>query len=304
MPVPKSMPFAEFRAELDQLYRVTRAKKTAQKMRQVLTTFAALPGVATTADLDVGGVAAFLEALADRHPNTRFTLASYLRRACNYAVGRGYAAISPFAAWPEWTQAVEPTPPAAHPLASIRRVLDHLAARAGDFAGGRLHALAATLSMTGLRRDEALFLQPRDVDLPGRTIRVVLRRRLKRPTAARSVPVGDELAGVLEGWMPRAGASWVFPGVRGKGAWHGGAPGYRPTDRLAAAAEAAGVPGFTPASLRHSFATLCATVWNVPPAALQVIMGHTDLKTTMRYYVHIDQAHLADVARRFRLDAA
>lgn len=309
--------FAKFFDEILGLYEGGRAPATVVKMRQVLAEVRALPGVETTADLTPTTVARFVASCRRPRPRlpggrsagTILGLCSYLRRACSYAAGQGYLERSPFAAWADFVgqqdreDDAEDAQARSHSLDAIRRVLGHLGASAGTWEGGRLRALAAVLAFTGLRRNEALFLQVRDVDLELGVIRVSGRRRLKRRTAARKVPFGPELRAILADWLPRCGsATWVFPGKRGVNAWHGGAPGYRPADRLEAAGEAVGVPRFLPHSLRHSFATLCATLWNVPPAVLQNWMGHTDLKTTMRYYVHLDQATSTAHADRVRFD--
>src|SRR4051812_47290456 len=96
----KAQSFAHFREEVYSLYRATRAPKTAQKIRQVLDAFGQLPAVETTADLTPANVAALAESWSGKHPNTRATLLSSLRRACTYASRSGYLDTSPFAAWP------------------------------------------------------------------------------------------------------------------------------------------------------------------------------------------------------------
>jgi integrase len=298
-----AIPIGDFRAEVAALYAATRAPKTAQKMRQVLRIVATVPGVVSTSDLDARAVAAFLAALSERHANTRATLASYLRRACSYAVARQYLAASPFA-WGGFIRPVEARGPAVHTPAAIARVLEALARAASrdEPAARRLHVWASVLAHTGLRRDEALFLERDDVELAAGLIQV--RRRLKRPTARRAVPIGPELLPVLTTWLAAHAGRFVFPNRRGSAPWHGGSPGYRPTDRLRAAGELAGITGFTPASLRHSFATAAATRWGIAPALLQRLMGHTDIRTTMRYYVHVDHQRLIEASGLIRFGAA
>lgn len=39
--------------------------------------------------------------------------------------------------------------------------------------------------------------------------------------------------------------------------------------------------------LRHTFATRCVEA-KIAPSVLQKIMGHTDIATTMKYYVNVD----------------
>ncbi len=299
-----SRTFSAFAAEVLSLYQASRAAKTHGRMRQVLGLFAALPGVRTTADLTPGNVAELKRRLdaAGGHPNSVATKLSYLRGAASFAVAMGYVRRNPFGAWPGLVCFVPGTPPGVHPPEAIAKVLAHLERKAGTFAGGRLWAWAAVLAHTGLRRDEALFLPVADVDLDGRLIRV--RKRLKRRTALRTVPICGELHRVLSVWLPSVPGPHCFPGVRSGKPWSGGAPGYRPTDRLQAAAAEVGVEGFSPASLRHSFATHCATTWEVPPAVLQSIMGHTTINTTMRYYVHVGHRVLTDAAGKIRYPMA
>ena len=117
------------------------------------------------------------------------------------------------------------------------------------------------------------------------------------------MPITAGLAAVLATWLPRRPAGQVFPNGRGK-PWSGGAPGYRPIDQLRAAGARVGVAGFTPGSLRHSFGTAAATTWHVAPATLQCWMGHTTLRTTLKYYVHLEMAHLIEAARLISFPAA
>jgi integrase len=296
MSVPTPIAWPEFRDELLALYTASRAPKTAQRMRQVLALVEREIAPRTTADLTPGAVAAFSTALeaSGRAPNTRAALLSYLRRACSYAALRA-SSPSPFSLWPGLVKWVPPRSPRVHTAETIATVLDRLAARSIEsIVDGRLHAWASVLAHTGLRRDEGLFLRVEDVDLKTGTLHV--RRRLKRPTARRTVAIPPPLRPTLAAWLDRREGEWVFPNRNGK-PWHGGAVGYRPSDRLIQAGEAAGVKGFSPSSLRHSFASLCATSWGVAPATLQRMMGHTDIRTTMRYYVHLDMEVLIRAAR-------
>lgn len=290
------IPFAEFHSEVVTLYKATRAAKTAGKMRSVLDRFSRLEGVSSTAELTPLNVATYATVLIDlgRHPNTVAGSLSYLRTACGYAARRGWA-DNPFAVWEGFVRWVPCRGPAVHAPEKIGKVLSSLAARSIESeVDGRLHAWAAVLAHTGLRRDEALFLAVDDWDRGAKTLTV--RRRLKRPTAARCVPVPAALTKVLSSWLPRRSGPWLFPNTLGE-PWSGGACGYRPTDRLIAAGERAKVKGFSPSSLRHSFATACATRWGVLPATLQKLMGHTDIRTTMRYYVHLTMRDLHSAAK-------
>jgi integrase len=53
------------------------------------------------------------------------------------------------------------------------------------------------------------------------------------------------------------------------------------------------VPTITVHDLRRTFGTRCARAGMHPPH-LQRIMGHTDIRITMKYYVHLDEVDLRD----------
>lgn len=300
----QNLPWLAFSAELLALYRLTRADKTRRKMRQVLADVGHL-GVATTAALTPELVARYLDAVRARgcSPNTAAGLASYLRRACRYAVGRGYLAVSPFACWTFPARPGRAERPTYHPPADVARVLAYLAGRAGNFAGRRLSTLAAVLACTGMRRSEALYLRRADVAADGSTVAITPHRLrpLKRPSCARVLPCCPELAAALVAWLPAVEWSdWLLPGLRGRGPWANASAGYRPADQLRAAGAAVGVSNLSPASLRHSFGTTAALVWGMPPAALQALMGHTSVQTTLRYYAHPDPSNLRGAVAMIR----
>jgi integrase len=285
-------------SELQTLYRATRAPKTAGRMQSTLGLAADLGKIRTLSQLTPVAVGRFSEELANsgRAPNTVATILSYLRSACSFAHRQGRIEANPFDAFSGFVRYVPTHGPAIHSAGSIGQVLRNLEAAARkDDRAARLYAWAAVLSYTGVRRDEALFLHPSDLDMERRLIivRSSRERRLKRPTAQRVLPMPDELAAILAEWLPRRTCrGWVFPNRNGT-PWTHGTAGYRPIDQLRRAGIEAGVEEFTPRSLRASYATLCATAWGIPPAILQKLMGHTDLRTTMKFYVHLEIEHLA-----------
>jgi integrase len=103
---------------------------------------------------------------------------------------------------------------------------------------------------------------------------------------------------VLRGWVPRCGGQWLFPGARSAGPWTGGAPGYRPLDRIRQAARTAGVERVGFHSLRHSLATLLLTR-GVPSWAIQRILRHTSARTT-EHYLHPTDLDVAVYVRDFQ----
>jgi integrase/recombinase XerD len=141
---------------------------------------------------------------------------------------------------------------------------------------GRERILLQTAYALGLRLDELIHLQVRDID-GGRG---VVHVRRGKGAKARLVPISDRLLTELRAWwrMQRP-LLWLFPG---------GKPGEPITDggvqRLFRRVRtAAGIA--KPASmhtLRHSYATHMLEA-GVSVVVLQRLLGHSDLTTTARY---------------------
>jgi integrase len=287
----QAIPIAQFAGELLALYNTSKhAHKTRLKMRQALTALTELPGVETTADLRTKTMAEFVRRRGDSNPNTTNGLIDYLRAACSYAVEEGYLDRPP--AW----RRVRPRARATTlnrpcTFAEIARLVGYLRDHATTWEGRRLHALTCTVVCTGLRRDEALYARLSDVDLAAGTLAVREHvRRLKTLGSARAAPLPDALRDVLRDWIPHVEPGpWLFPGVRRRGPWTGGAPGHRAIDSLKRAATAVGIEGITWHGLRHTFGTQALLRFHVPLWAVQQIMGHAELRTTQRY-LHTDGA--------------
>jgi integrase len=243
-------------------------------------------GVESTADLTTELAARFVTQRSEVVcPNTVRGELSYLRAACNYAFEEGYLERVPR------FKRVRPrkSPPKStvvHSIGDIGRVLDRLQSRAPDWIEHRLYALTALAAHTGARRDEMLWSQCWDFNLTTGLRLVQERRRLKTEASAAPVPLCPELREVLAGWLARVDSVWMFPGVKGRGCWHGGVCGARPTDRLKQAGEAVGVEGLTFASLRHTFSTWARREWNLSDIQLADVLRHTTPETAARHYVH------------------
>jgi integrase/recombinase XerC len=169
-------------------------------------------------------------------------------------------------------------------------------APAGDSPLARRdRALLELLYATGARVSEALGLDWRDVDLPGRSATV-----LGKGDKERLVPFGRPAAEALRAWRE----SW--DAVRRPGGEAGdpvflNARGGRLTDRSArriverwveAAALARGVH---PHTLRHTFATHLLEA-GADLRAIQELLGHASLATTQRY-THVEIERLLAVYR-------
>lgn len=297
------LPMGDFRRRLLSLYEGTgRRPQTTKRMDQVLRELETA-GAATTADLTTDLVARW-EALhaAQRNANTVIGLLTVVRTATSYAIEEGFLARAPSYR----RLRPRPVPPRVKPwlpwedvarlLASLR---DRACCESATWADRRLHALVSTMSLTGMRRNEGLFCRLRNVDLPGRLIRLesIPERPLKTASSARPVPICPELAEILAAWVPLAGPVWLFPGLKRRQPWHGGGPGRRPIDALRRAAAAVAIPAISWQALRHSWATHAETRWGLSGPAIDRILGHAWQGVTARY-THADERNLVALAAR------
>lgn len=297
------IPLPEFRGRVATYYSVARkAPKTSQQLDHVLR-LAQAAGAKTTADLTTETVSRIILARGeDANPNTTRGLLGRLKRVVRLAIRA--RALDPDDE-PDWATlrpgAVPATRNRPHSEEQIRRVIDRLAGMRAEWYAARLHALATLVAYTGVRRNEALFARVEDLDAVKGFLFVVARSRPKTRASVAPVPIPEEALAVLREWTLRCGGPWLFPGARSGGPWHGGAPGYRPVDRLRQAGEAAGVPDLGFHSLRHSLATILL-VRGVPTWAIQRILRHTTPLTT-EHYLHPADHQVAELVRDFRFSA-
>ena len=211
---------------------------------------------------------------------------------------------SPFEFWKpaQWIRDDAPTKPRPQRHKSgdeIRRVLDQADAEAGTggWEAARLRALVYTYAYTGLRAAEALHLMAANVCLDRRTLTIAPTENWRPKTlkSSATLPLSDELAAVLAGWLPRAaapefrpgrlkisGVIWVFPGKKLTGPWTCGGPGVRPLDQVKALGERAGVPGLTCLSFRKTLGTL-AKSFGFGPLELKAWLRHSNVQTQSWY---------------------
>jgi len=289
-----SMSWAEFSRRIEAIYSgPAHAPRTARKMHQVLELVRIHTGILRIDQLDTELAAGFVarRSATVTAATVRGDLA-YLSAAATIAVEEGWLERPP-----RWRRIrprrSKPVTPKVHAIAQVGAVLELLRSRSENWAGHRLHALASVAAYTGLRRDEILWLKCADVDLPTGLLHVVERRRLKTEASAAAVPIPPELGAILETWLPRCGSEWLFPGIRKRGPWTGGANGMRPCELLREAGRECGVEGLTLQSLRHTFATHARWRWGLSAFELQSILRHTSPKT-QNYYVHEDLQALVD----------
>jgi integrase len=146
---------------------------------------------------------------------------------------------------------------------------------------------------TGMRRGEVFHLTWGNVDFSGKTLTVVGDKSKNGQT--RHVPMNQEALGVLRLWQEQGEESQqgnddlVFPGKEGapldnvKKAWTG----------LLKRAE---ITGFRWHDLRHDFASKLVMA-DVALNTVRELLGHADLKTTLRY-AHLAPSHKTAAVER------
>jgi integrase len=224
---------------------------------------------------------------------SRYRLTLALRQVLGAAVRWRYMTRNP---------AVEagrnPEPRGEELLAFTPAEVDALEAELGP-AFGPLVTFAAE---TGLRTNEWVALERRDVDRSGPA--VLVQRRYADGTltpypktvgSRRRVPLSARALAALDRLPPRLDTTLVFPAARGG---HIGLDGWR-TRHWYPALEAAGIRQRGPYQLRHTFATE-ALAAGISIFELARVMG-TSVKMIDRTYGHL--ARDSEDAIRTRLDA-
>jgi len=125
---------------------------------------------------------------------------------------------------------------------------------------------------TGLRLGEILNLKWEEVDLEARLIRMIVRKNRRML----EVPLNDNALAVVNGWYGLRKCEYVFynpeTGDQWKDLWLGLKKGCRK----------AGMEGVTWHTLRHTFASRLNSN-GADLVTVKELLGHADIKTTMRY---------------------
>jgi integrase len=293
------VPMGDFRRRVTTLYEATgRRPRTVSRMDRVLRELEAA-GAKTTTDLTTDLVAAWQGLYSPtRNANTVIGLLTVVKAATSYAIEEGMLSRAPS------YRRLRPraVPPRVKPWIGweeMGKFLSRLRDAADDeratWRDRRMFALVGTMALSGMRRDEGLYLRREDVHLKDRIIRLtsIPERPLKTASSARPVPLCTDLVGILEAWLPEAGQAWLFPGER-KGRscpWRWGGPGRQPLDLLRRAAAGVGIPRATWQRLRHSWATHAETRWGLSGPAIDRILGHARPGVTSQY-THADEINL------------
>jgi len=150
---------------------------------------------------------------------------------------------------------------------------------------GILLVIVITALETGMRKGEMQNLKWKDVDFERRTI-TLTRTKNKE---IRTLPISDTLLSVLQRLYLERRGIWVFSKPDGKpyGNWR---------RSFETACKQAGIEDFLFHDLRHTFASYLV-MSGVDIRTVQELMGHKDIKMTMRYS-HLSKAHLLDAVNK------
>jgi integrase len=147
---------------------------------------------------------------------------------------------------------------------------------------------------TGARKGELFALQWRDIDWVGKQL--VVRGEGAKTSQTRYIPLNREAIDVLQAWQkikPGAhDAAYIFPGRAdsASGKLDDVKKGWYPVLRKAT------IEGFTFHDLRHSFASKLVQA-GVDLNTVRELLGHTDIKMTLRY-AHLAPKHKAAAVAR------
>lgn len=149
-----------------------------------------------------------------------------------------------------------------------------------DAADNYYRAVWSTFLLTGMRRGELLKLEWRDVDFARKNI--TIRPTSDKKRRGRSIPMHSALVTILKN-LPRRSKRYVFANGEGSQLRHL----WRTLNRTCLRAK---IKPVSVHELRDTAAThLIEKGANV--FSVQKILGHADLKSTMKY-VHLDGRHL------------
>jgi integrase len=141
------------------------------------------------------------------------------------------------------------------------------------------------IALTGCRRGEVENLKKSEVDLARQAL------RLGDTKTGRSVrPIGREAVALLRSAMMRSKGTHVFPGIRSDRTPFRGLP--RAWQRIVGNS----LPGVTPHSLRHAFASTAEDLGFTIPT-IKALLGHAGSGVTEGYIHKLDSALLAAADR-------
>ena len=159
-----------------------------------------------------------------------------------------------------------------------------------------LYPLYMVWMYTGARKNELYTLGWKDIDFENKLIKIRYKEDFIPKTDERTLPLHNKLVKILKA-IPKKGKyvfmdgnkPFMYPDkTKSKGVYES----HKPYRYLAKIMKAIGKPNFTRIHwLRHSYATIIAKEKGIKFA--QEVLGHTDIRVTMRY-IHLDRDYLQE----------
>lgn len=166
-------------------------------------------------------------------------------------------------------------------IEALFKAIDRLPRGSGNY----LRPIVLMALNTGMRKGEILNLKWRDLDLEGRKITILISKN----NEVRTVPLNDTLYRELKSIKKHHESEYVFS--NGNGDAFGNV-----RKSFESALKIAGIENFTFHDLRHTFAShLVMGGCNL--RTVQQLMGHKDIKMTMRYS-HLSGEHLQEAVTK------
>jgi integrase len=207
---------------------------------------------------------------------------AFLSSVFTYAVGEGYLSANPAKgiALPGYSSRK------ARLDADGYRKLE-IALEAAEKAGAAWQNVLAIrgIALTGCRRGEITNLRRTEVDTAGQALRLA-----DSKTGESVRPIGKAAMDVIRAAMDHAGKSeFVFPGRNGK-------TGFTSLPKSWMRIVGIQLPGITPHTLRHSFASIADDL-GYSEATIGAMLGHSGSGTTRKYIHKLDPALIAAADR-------
>ncbi len=144
-----------------------------------------------------------------------------------------------------------------------------------------LRPIVEIAAHTGLRRGEILSLERKNIDMK----RMLVMAEVTKNGERRAIPMNDTVYRILKELPPRLDSPLLFPDINGDALGHA----------FMRAVRRAGIEDFRFQDLRHTFASHL-TMQGKNLRTVQTLMGHKDLRMTIRYS-HLSPEHLMDAVK-------
>lgn len=219
--------------------------------------------------------------------STRNRWHDHLSALCSFAVKKGYLDKNPMKAVPKYKQNIESS--------GIRHLTEDECVKLIE-STPETKPIWATYIYTGMRQGELIGLMWDDIDFDNKIIRVRRNRNVStKSNKERIVGMHKDLELILQEHKSNSNSKYVFPASNGK---------MRKSNfrhLFDSALKNAEITGkVTEHNLRHTCASLLSKA-GVSAVEIQRLLGHSDIKTTLRY-IHYSDKDLVKAVNRVQLE--